>query len=375
MPHIVRSLPRTDTDEAADSLLEGRLMTTSLSAAPRLLPRLDTSEERTPRHTLVGDSAAMRQLLATVEKVGPKDVTVLVTGETGTGKELVASLLHSASSRVGRPLVRVNCGAIPRDLAEAELFGYVRGAFTGALQPRRGFFGAADTGTLVLDEVEALPLEAQAKLLRAVQQGEVQTVGADYARKVNVRLIACSNTDLRAEAKAGRFRQDLYYRLAVVGVAVPPLRERADDIPLLAAHFANLYARRFGAGPVRFAAGVLEALQSRPWPGNVRELENAVASMVALSDGGELALAQELREGDEEESSSARDGPDFRARVKAFERALLLEALAANGNNRSGAARQLGLSRTTLLGLLQRHGLDAGAKTVGAAPGGAKVVP
>jgi DNA-binding NtrC family response regulator len=364
LPRLVRSLPPSGTDGPAGSLSsqpESRSSPRPLAAVPLRISRPETRDEREPRPTLVGVSTAIRQLRATVEKVGPRDVTVLVTGETGTGKELVSSMLHEASGRAGRPLVSVNCGAIPRDLAESELFGHVRGAFTGALQPRRGFFGAADSGTLVLDEVEALPLEAQAKLLRAVEQGEVQTVGADYARKVDVRVIACTNTELRGEVKAGRFRQDLYYRLAVVSVVVPPLRARPEDIPVLAAHFAELYSKRFRAGPVRFGEGVLEELQSRPWPGNVRELENAIASMVALCDGGVLAPVPELCESDAKAASSAGDGLDFRSRVKAFERALLLEALAASGNNRSGAARQLGLSRTTLLGLLERHGLQAGA--------------
>jgi two-component system response regulator AtoC len=322
-------------------------------------PGVSSTERPAENPVLVGTSAPMRRVLELVQKLGPKDITVLVAGETGTGKELVASSLHAASRRAGRPCVRLNCAAIPRELVEAELFGHTRGAFTGATQPRSGFFGAAHTGTLVLDEVEALPLEAQAKLLRAVQQGEVQTVGTDSVRKVDVRVIACTNVDLAAEVRAGRFRKDLYYRLAVATIELPPLRARVDDIAPLARHFAQVYAQRFDVGPIRFGDGLLDGMQALLWPGNVRELENAVASMVALCDEGLLtsSLMPSIGESDIKGVEPAPAATDFRSQVRAFERNILIRALEAGSNNRSETARRLGMSRTTLLDLLRRHGL------------------
>src|SRR5256884_6215772 len=232
----------------------------------------------------------MRRLIDAVTRVAPRDITVLVRGETGTGKELVAALIHGESKRGKGPLVRFNCAAIPGDLAEAELFGHARGAFTGATQARRGFFAEADGGTLVLDEVGELPLPVQAKLLRALQEGEIQPVGAGKVERVDVRVVACTNRDLVEEARAGRFREDLYYRLAVVDLVVPPLREHREDIPALAAEFARRYAERFGMQDVRFPPELLDSLQRLEWPGNVRQLENAVARIRALSTGGDIGL-------------------------------------------------------------------------------------
>src|SRR5438105_11592374 len=213
---------------------------------------------------------------------------VLVRGETGTGKELVAALIHAESKRAKGPLVRFNCAAIPGELAEAELFGHTRGAFTGATQARRGFFAEADGGTLVLDEVGELPLPVQAKLLRALQDGEIQPVGAGRIEHVDVRVIASTNRDLAADARSGRFREDLYYRLAVLELRVPSLHEHREDIPALAMDFARRYADRFGVEGARLSPALLEALRSADWPGNVRQLENTVARLVALSSGGEI---------------------------------------------------------------------------------------
>src|SRR5207245_1873582 len=246
--------------------------------------------EKALGHSIVGDGPAMSQLLETISRLAPKDITVLIRGETGTGKELIASLMHAQSHRAARALVRFNCAAIPGDLAEAELFGHVRGAFTGASQARRGFFAQADGGTLVLDEIGELPLPVQAKLLRALQEGEIQPVGAGKVERVDVRVVACTNRDLAEETRAGRFREDLYYRLAVVDLVVPPLREHREDIPALAAEFARRYAERFGMQDVRFQPELLDSLQRLEWPGNVRQLENAVARIVALSRGGEIGL-------------------------------------------------------------------------------------
>src|SRR5512138_351035 len=211
------------------------LIDRALEARALRVQHRHVTAERVLGRRIVGTSRAMEQLLADVARVAPKDVTVLVGGETGTGKELVASLLHAQSRRAAGPLVRFNCAAIPDELAEAELFGHARGAFTGATQSRRGFFAEADGGTLVLDEVGELPLALQPKLLRALQEGEIQPVGTGRVERVDVRVVASTNRDLQAEARAGRFREDLYYRLAVVEIVVPPLRERPEDVAPLAA--------------------------------------------------------------------------------------------------------------------------------------------
>src|SRR6266853_5574233 len=246
--------------------------------------------EKALGQSIVGDGPAMRRLLETVSRVAPKDITLLICGETGTGKELIASLVHAQSHRAESPLVRFNCAAIPGELAEAELFGHAKGAFTGAVQARRGFFAEANGGTLVLDEIGELPLSVQAKLLRALQEGEIQPVGAGRVDRVDVRVVACTHRDLADEARAGRFREDLYYRLAVLELVVPPLREHRENIPALAAEFARRQGERFGMQGVRLSPELLDALQRSDWPGNVRQLENAVARIVALATGGEIGL-------------------------------------------------------------------------------------
>jgi two-component system, NtrC family, response regulator AtoC len=276
--------------------------------------------------------------------------------------------LHAGSPRAVRPLVRFNCAAIPAELAEAELFGHMKGAFTGATAARRGFFAEADGGTLVLDEVGELPLAVQAKLLRALQEGEIQPVGSGRVEKVDVRLVAATNRDLAAEAAAGRFREDLYYRLAVVELIVPPLRDRRDDIPALAAEFARFYGEKFGMGPVRLQAALVEALARESWPGNVRQLENTVARLAALSTGGVIGLADWRGDSDlpaaptpdetpPEERGDFATGPSLKEQVEAFERSVIARALDAAGGNQSEAARRLGTSRVTLIDKLRKYGL------------------
>jgi two-component system response regulator AtoC len=310
---------------------------------------------------VIGESEGMRRVLAAIERIAPKDITVLVRGETGTGKELVAALVHAESGRASKPLVRFNCAAIPPELAEAELFGHARGAFTGAAQARRGFFAQADGGTLVLDEVGELPLGLQPKLLRALQEGEIQPVGAGRVERVDVRLVASTNRDLLADARAGRFREDLYYRLAVVEVVVPPLRERPEDVAPLAAEFTKRYADRFGMGDVRLSPELLAALQRAPWPGNVRELENAIARMVALSGGGEIpasAFDAPALPAVEPGAEPAQPGAlTLREHLDAVERSLIANTLAELGGNQSAAARKLGLSRSALIDRLKKYGL------------------
>jgi two-component system response regulator AtoC len=316
--------------------------------------------ERTLGRSIVADSLPMRQLLDAVARVGPKDITVLVRGETGTGKELIASLVHAHSKRATAPLVRFNCAAIPAELAEAELFGHARGAFTGAEKSRRGFFAQADGGTLVLDEVRDLPSAVQAKLLRALQGGEIQPVGAGRVERVDVRVVACTNRDLAAEANAGRFRQDLYYRLAVVELIVPPLRDHREDIPALAVEFARRYGDRFGNPDVRLSPPLIEALRHGEWPGNVRQLENAVARMVALGAGGELgpeAFAEAPRQPSNEPGADPiPEGLSLHEQVEALERSLIARTMAAVSGNQSEAARRLGLSRGSLIDRLKKYG-------------------
>ena len=327
-------------------------------------PETVPGQEETVVPRILGQSAAMRELVDTVSRVAPKDVTVLVRGETGTGKELVASLIHAKSRRAHGPLVRFNCAAIPGELAEAELFGHARAAFTGATKARSGFFAEANGGTLVLDEVGELPLPVQAKLLRALQDGEIQPVGAGRVEKVDVRIVACTNRDLAAEARAHRFREDLYYRLAVVELVVPPLSEHREDIPVLAAEFARRYAERFGSDPVQLSPGLIEALRGADWPGNVRQLENAIARMVALQVDGEIGVDAFTSGSSASPQRHAKAPLDkslsLREQMDALERSVIARTLAAVSGNQSEAARRLRISRTCLIDRLKRHGFERG---------------
>ncbi len=316
--------------------------------------------ERAVGGAVVGQSPAFRRLMEAAQRVAGREVPVLVRGETGTGKELIATLLHAASPRAKGPLVRFNCAAISAELAEAELFGHAKGAFTGAVASRGGFFTQAHGGTLVLDEVGELPPAIQPKLLRALQQGEVQAVGASRVERVDVRVVACTHRDLSAEVRAGRFREDLLYRLNVVELLVPPLRERKEDIPLLVEAFRARYAQRFGLTEVRLSPELLQALVARDWPGNVRELENAVARLLALSEGGELGLEALSRLSPAPEGAPVVGVGPLREQVAAFERSLIARVLEETGGNQSETARRLGLTRVTLIDKLKRHGLRKG---------------
>ncbi len=302
--------------------------------------------------SMVFASDAMRRLAVLVGRIAPRDVTVLISGESGTGKERVAEAIVRASRRADRPFVRFNCAALTPELAEAELFGHARGAFTGAVRARPGLFGEADGGTVLLDEVGELAPPSQAKLLRVLQEGEVRAVGEERARTVDVRILAATHRDLEALVRAGAFREDLYYRLNVVHLRVPPLRERPEDVPVLARHFLERFGRRFGVAPLRAPDALLARLAAHAWPGNVRELENAIEALVALSpaDGLDLSLLP--------------GGPPrpveplgLRPRVEAYERGLIVEALRAARGNRSQAARRLGMSRVTLHDKVRKYGL------------------
>jgi two-component system response regulator HydG len=324
--------------------------------------------------SLVFASEAMSRLAHLVQRAGPRDVTVLMTGESGTGKERVAEALVRASPRAGRPYLRFNCAALTEELAEAELFGHAKGAFTGAHRERPGLFREADGGTLLLDEVGELAPPLQAKLLRVLQEGEIRPVGESRSVKVDVRILAATHRDLRKLAAEGRFREDLYYRLNVVNLRVPPLRERPEDIPVLARMFLDRFSSRFHTGPLKLPPDLFERLRALPWPGNVRELENALESMVALSSGGELDLGL-LPSGDgaapaagapaphragDEARPETEDAPGagLKERVEAYERGLVLDAMRLSEGNRSEAARRLGIGRATLHDKLRKYGLD-----------------
>jgi len=311
---------------------------------------------------IVAESPAIRRVLDLVVRVAPKDVTVLLTGESGVGKDVLAVALHGHSRRADKPFVRFNAAAIPSELAESELFGHTKGAFTGAHQARTGYFQQASKGTLFIDEIAELPMPIQAKVLRALQSGEVQPVGG-RPEHVDVRLVAATNRDLAAEAKAGRFREDLYYRLNVVPIRVPPLRERPEDIPPLAHAFVRIYADRYGMGQVTIDPALVGALTAYSWPGNVRELENTIARLLALTSENHLSLAL-WRSLDQTPSSESRlrggdPGPSapLRARVEAFERSILVAEFDKAQKNQSETARRLGISRPALIEKLHKYGL------------------
>jgi two-component system response regulator HydG len=314
--------------------------------------------------SLVFRSAAMSRLAVLANRVAPRDVTVLIAGESGTGKERVAEAIVRASTRADRPFIRFNCATLTAELAEAELFGHTKGAFTGALRSRNGLFREANGGTLLLDEIGELDLGLQAKLLRVLQEGEVRPVGEDRAFAVDVRIIAATHRDLLELVQAGRFRDDLYYRLKVVTLTVPPLRERLVDVPVLARHFLQRVAERFGMGPIRVPAELFDRLAQLAWPGNVRELENAIEALVALSVDGELDLSQlpvphdaGKVQHDASLEAPGNAGLTLKQRVDAYERGLIVTALEATGGNRKETARRLGLSRATLHDKLHRYGL------------------
>jgi len=320
-------------------------------------------------HDLVGASAAMRAVYRLVERAAPTRATVLVTGESGTGKELVARALHAASPRARRAFVALNCAALPAELAEAELFGHVKGAFTGAVQDRAGLFEAADGGTLFLDEIGDMPLALQAKLLRVLETGEVTRVGATRAQTVDVRVVAATHRALDALVAEGRYRDDLRYRLAVLAVHLPPLRERREDVPALAAHFLAHFAERHGVPPKPLGDDARRALLAHDWPGNVRELRNALERALLLADSPAIAAADlppEVRGSAaplRPAEAAVADLPFVEARrraIDAFDRAFLVAALERHGGNLSAAARALGVHRQSLQKLLARAGLRRG---------------
>jgi two-component system, NtrC family, nitrogen regulation response regulator NtrX len=307
---------------------------------------------------MVGSSETMRGIRDMVETVGATDARVLITGESGTGKELVAAALHAASTRASGSFVRVNSAAIPRELIESEMFGHEKGAFTGAHQTRRGKLELADHGTLFLDEVADLSGEAQAKLLRAIETGEYQRVGGERTLKVDVRVLAATNKDLRTEVQAGRFRDDLFYRLNVVPLAMPPLRDRLDDVPELVAHFLARHRERTGA-PLPIVTGEAMAPLCRyRWPGNIRELANICERMAILHAGLPITERVVRRLIPDLEVVEVSDERALHDRLDDYERDLILQALGAAGDNIADAARRLQTDRPNLYRRMRRLGID-----------------
>tara|TARA_R110002072_G_scaffold126266_1_gene263061 strand:+ start:2488 stop:4104 length:1617 start_codon:yes stop_codon:yes gene_type:complete len=327
---------------------------------------------------LIGNAPPMRRLREEIDLVGPAERCVLVTGETGTGKELVARALHEASPRREEPLIYVNCAALPESVAESELFGHLKGSFTGANADRPGKFEVAHGGTLFLDEIGELSLRVQALLLRVLQEGEIQRVGADRPHHVDVRVVAATNRDLEHEVTTGRFRADLFHRLAVYRVRVPALRDRRSDVPLLAGFFADRERRRLGLGRVQLSHVLQERLREAPWPGNVRELENLVSrallrAAARATPGGSVLVTPrdlDLEPGSGPAASPAPEaevlvGTSLAEGVEAYKRAAVEAALARHGGSWAAAARELGMHRSNLYHLGKRLGLAPGAERSG----------
>jgi DNA-binding NtrC family response regulator len=328
-------------------------------------PHRQNGKSANARTEIIGQSIAWRQIIRQIEMVAPTDATVLILGETGTGKELIAHELHRRGRRKDKPLVRVNCACIPKELYESEFFGHARGAFTSAVRDRVGRFEAAAGGTLFLDEIGEIPLELQSKLLRVLQEKCYERVGEDKTRRADVRIVAATNRDLKKEVAAGRFREDLYYRLNVFPIQVAPLRDRKDDIPLLAAHFVELAVKELGCLKPRLTRAGVEALQSYDWPGNIRELRNVIERATIFARGGALEFdlpvsvidptQLESIERDEAEQEFLTD-----AEMRRRERENLFTVLRKTGwkiKGVDGAAELLGVKPTTLISRIEKMGL------------------
>jgi len=311
---------------------------------------------------IVGASAGLKDLLEKVKKVAVRDISVLITGESGTGKELVAQAIHHHSPRQGGRFVAINCGALPESLLESELFGYRRGAFTGAKEDRPGLLEAANGGTLFLDEVGNLPIEVQKKLLRFLQEREFLRLGDTAPRKVDVRILSATNTNLKAATKAGSFREDLYYRLNAVNLHLPPLRERVADIPLLAAHFIRRQNAKFGTAVKGFSPDALSAASAYAWPGNIRELKNAVEGSLALESGELISLAvlsqfiETPNPGTEGEQAPG-DGSGFAGAVDRFEEEYFRALLRKTHGNVEAAAAEAGINLATIYRKMKKYGI------------------
>jgi transcriptional regulator with PAS, ATPase and Fis domain len=336
----------------------------------RLVERRSQFPSRFPPRCMtgvVGRSEGLLDVFRVIDRVADTNCTVLITGESGTGKELVARAVHDSSHRAHSPFIAVNCGAIPEALLESELFGHAKGAFTGAHASKQGRISQAQGGTLFLDEIGELPLALQVKLLRVLQTREYSPVGDTRVLRADVRIVAATNVDLEQAARAGTFREDLYYRLNVIHVSVPPLRDRVGDVPILADHFLNLARQRTARTGIRgFSAATVQLLEQYNWPGNVRELENTIERAVLLARSEEIlprdlparvcGLPTEQRPGT---SRLPESGIDLRNAVESFENSLIRQALERTKWNKNQAARLLGLNRTTLVEMLKRKRIEA----------------
>jgi len=353
-----RDSPERLADCLDNALEEGRTRKRALERSSSLEPW---------RNLLVGESRAMQAVVETIRLIGSRRCTVLISGETGTGKEMAARALHQSSPRANQPMVAINCSALPENLLEAELFGHVKGAFTGAFQGRVGRFEQAHKGTLFLDEIGDMPLELQAKLLRVLQDREFQRLGSSEGIKVDVRVIAATNVNLLERVGQGRFREDLYYRLNVVPLEMPPLRRRESDIALLAEHFVKKVCQLEGLPLKKVTPAAMDALRSCSWPGNVRQLENAVEMAVALSGDREILQASDFGLGHAVSikvipfqpvtiPAFAAGTMNFEEAVSRFERTMLENALQKTSGNKTAAAELLGLKRTTLIMKLRNFG-------------------
>ncbi len=356
--YVLKPVEPDALELALERALEGR----ALRREVRYL-RSAVADERS---ALIGEGAAWRQALAMVEAAAPVDAVVLITGESGTGKELLARRLHALSARAAAPFVKVNCAAVPLEIWESEFFGHRKGSFTGASADRDGRFQLADRGTLLLDEVGAMPLQGQAKLLRAIQDGEFERLGDQQATRVDVRVIASTNSDLEAEVQAGRFRADLFYRLNVVRIQVAALRERREDIPLLARHFAAQIAARLGRPAPDIEPATLARLAAYHWPGNVRELRNVIERAMILDPAHGLEAIDLAQAGPPSLHAAAVPGErdiNLRESLNRLERELLLEAQRRAGGVRKQAAQLLGIDPRNLAYYLHKHGLAEGPES------------
>ena len=351
----VTSLKHGATDYLTKPFTDQELEAAVERALSKLALRRGTAETRTaPLHGLLGESAGMRRVHAQIRRAAQTNATVLVSGESGTGKELVARAIHYESSRAAAPFVPVNCGAIPQDLFESELFGHVKGSFTGANETRAGFFLTADGGTIFLDESAETNPATQVKLLRVLQDKQVAMVGSSKPRTVDVRIVAATNKNLQQLAASGSFREDLYFRINVIPIELPPLRERGPDVLALTRHFAAKYADEVGRGPLAFSDRVLELFQTYAWPGNVRELENVVQRLVVMADGPEVDAADLpvlMR------SSFGSAEAELNRSLVQVEASHIRKVLASVSGNKSKAAQILGIDRKTLRAKLRQHAL------------------
>ena len=350
-----------DTITSPPNIVELRLVLRrahKFRAAQQEVDRLKMAARESGRlNELLGVSPVMQELFALAQKIAPCDVSVLITGETGTGKELLARAVHALSSRSGRPLVAFSCANLPETLVDDELFGHEKGAFTGALTMRRGRVEAADQSTLFLDEIGDLGLGLQPKFLRVLQERSLERLGSNNTVTVNIRVICATNRNLAEMSQQGKFREDLYYRLNVVQLHLPPLRERRDDIPLLAQHFLETYSEQFKKKARRFSQPALRALEEYAWPGNVRELQNAVQRAVALSDGPSIEtwqLPAALRDGSDAPSLAC----SYEDQVREFKRRLIVRTLRECGWRKAESARTLGVARGYLHRLINQLGIQ-----------------